>query len=468
MDELRDALDAMLAAAPAPEQARRTTVRRPRLHDQGRRHRGHGNPDGRLPRDGRGGGDLPRGRPGPDPFAPDPQAGGGAGLPGDTRGREPGGGRTRRSWDGATCSGGPAPGGPPATFEAVLQPVRGLDAPDHLPRRVQALRRRRGGRREAPGLRRCDGSSPAAGRSCGSASRAPWCWTCSTDSWCGRPGGARRWPAAIVLDVAPPRRPGTDVAERLERRAAAGRAGLPAILAEERGAVLAIEAAQLTGAEPGEPQLGDWMVRPDVEAQALERLDHALREHHERHPLEEGAPLAEVRRAVSAALRSAGAPTDAGLVEAVIAAAAERGDVVRTATVVRLSTHRVTLDARGDELGPLGRRDRRGAGGDAPHGDGARGRGVRPGRDRGGRPGERRDPREPGPDLQPGLRGAREGRDPGNGRGRHHDQRVPRGARDQPEVRRPADGVVRCERGHPTRGRSSRSRGTLRPDRPRR
>ncbi len=154
----------------------------------------------------------------------------------------------------------------------------------------------------------------------------------------------------IVLDIAPARRPGHDPAQRLQRRAEATRAELPAILADERGAVPAAEVAQLTGARSGEPQLGGWMVRPQVADAALHGLTEALDDHHARHPLEEGASLADVRRAVRAALRAAGAPADASLAEAVIAAAADRGDVVRTATVVRLSSHRVRLDARGSDV----------------------------------------------------------------------------------------------------------------------
>jgi selenocysteine-specific elongation factor len=261
-------------------------------------------------------------------------------------------GAERASLGRGTVLGRPGTWRPTDTFEAVLQPVRGLG---HAITARGAFKLYAGAAEADAKLRIYGGGQlEPDGRAFVRIRLTRPLVLDVFDRFVVREAGRRETLAGgTVLDVAPPRRAGADVAERLERRAAANRAELPALLADERGAVLAVEAAQLTGAEPGGPRLGDWLVRPDVAAEAMDRLDDALRNYHEQHPLEEGAPLAEVRRSVSAALRKVGAPTDPGLVEAVIGHAADRGDVIRTATVVRLSTHHVALDTRGHELDRL-------------------------------------------------------------------------------------------------------------------
>ncbi len=74
-----------------------------------------------------------------------------------------------------------------------------------------------------------------------------------------------------VLDPAPPRRAGS-AEGRLARRAAAARRELPAILADERGAVHGSEALVLTGSDAGIPQAGDWLLRDGL----LARVGPAL------------------------------------------------------------------------------------------------------------------------------------------------------------------------------------------------
>jgi selenocysteine-specific elongation factor len=165
----------------------------------------------------------------------------------------------------------------------------------------------------------------------------------------------------VVLDVAPPSRSGAGALLRLSARAHASRAGLPGLLAAERGAVRAAEAERLTGAAPaGDPtsrashqRLGEWLLRPDVRAAAQERLKELVTVFHQEHPLEEGAGLPEVRRVVSDALRRTGAPDDPDLVQTIIDATAADGGLVRTATTLRLASHRVELGARSTELDRL-------------------------------------------------------------------------------------------------------------------
>ncbi len=154
----------------------------------------------------------------------------------------------------------------------------------------------------------------------------------------------------IVLDVAPPARPGPDAIDRLVRRATSSRAELPALLALERGAVDAAEAGLLTGAPAADPLVGGWLVRPGLREAVTEALGAHLRDHHAAHPLEEGAPLAGCRRAVAQALRREGAPADPELIEALIDADVADGTVVRTASALRLTSHVVTLDRRSADI----------------------------------------------------------------------------------------------------------------------
>jgi len=261
-------------------------------------------------------------------------------------------GAERSSLGRGSVLGRPGAWRPTDTFEAVLEPVRGLAHPVTArgafklyagAAEADAKLRFFGGGRLEPG-----------GRAFARIRLSRPLLLDVFDRFVVREAGRRETVAGgMVLDVAPPRRPGPDVGERLERRAAAGRTQLPEILAQERGAVLVEEVRQLTGAEPGEPRLGDWLVRPDLAAEMLLHLGNLLRDHHTQYPLDEGAPLAAVRRNVAAALRSSGTPADPGLVEAVIGAAADKGEVVRTSTVVRLPTHRVRLEGLEDEVDRL-------------------------------------------------------------------------------------------------------------------
>jgi selenocysteine-specific elongation factor len=143
-----------------------------------------------------------------------------------------------------------------------------------------------------------------------------------------------------VLDPAPPRRAGPSPQDRLARRAAATRDDLPAILADERGAVRATDAIALTGSTAGVPQAGEWLLRDGL----LESVGTALTGHvdafHQAHPLEEGEPLASARRVLAAALRPFTGPPEARLVEAVLDRLAADGRVERTSTSLANPSHR--------------------------------------------------------------------------------------------------------------------------------
>jgi selenocysteine-specific elongation factor len=143
-----------------------------------------------------------------------------------------------------------------------------------------------------------------------------------------------------VLDPAPPRRAGPSPGTRLARRAAAARDELPAILADERGAVRASEALVLTGSSAGIPRAGDWLLRDGL----LEEVSPALVAHvaafHQAHPLDEGEPLAGTRRALADSLRPAmdGRP-DPPLIDRVLDRLVADGVLVRTSTSVALPSH---------------------------------------------------------------------------------------------------------------------------------
>ena len=154
----------------------------------------------------------------------------------------------------------------------------------------------------------------------------------------------------IVLDVAPPPRSGAQPEQRLAARAVATREGLVPLLVAERGAIDGAEAAVLSGAAVAPD---GWLVHEPVRTAADDALRTMLAAHHASHPLEEGAGLAAARRTVGAALGASGGPRDAGAVEAVMAGLERSGEIARTASTVRISTHRVALAERSADLDRL-------------------------------------------------------------------------------------------------------------------
>jgi selenocysteine-specific elongation factor len=161
----------------------------------------------------------------------------------------------------------------------------------------------------------------------------------------------------IVLDVEPPLRPGPSPHERLAAREAATRTELPALLLAERGAVRAQDVEVLTGAPPGEidgaARAGTWWVSEGLDDLVAGAVGHELEDFHRTHPLREGADLQVARSAAADALERAGGVADPGLIDALLDLYASRGLIVRTATEARLATHRVVLDDRREEVDRL-------------------------------------------------------------------------------------------------------------------
>jgi selenocysteine-specific elongation factor len=143
----------------------------------------------------------------------------------------------------------------------------------------------------------------------------------------------------IVLDVAPPGKPG-EVGARLTARARAARDQLPALLTEERGAVTAEEARSLTGSGAEPTRVGDWFVRDDVVATAERAVSDLVAAFHRDHPLDEGVDAGAAREAIVRALRPAGLRATPALADALIDDQVERGIVERTSSALRAPSYR--------------------------------------------------------------------------------------------------------------------------------
>jgi selenocysteine-specific elongation factor len=146
-----------------------------------------------------------------------------------------------------------------------------------------------------------------------------------------------------VLDIAPGK--GARAPERLVARMAAAPEELPGLLLGERGAVAVADVPRLVGAE-ADPAcvIGAWAVDPALPTEWERAVTEALEAFHRREQLAPGMPIGDVRAIVTRSLAAAGAPSDATLVDAAVDAMLAAGTVERTATTMRLSGHRVSLD----------------------------------------------------------------------------------------------------------------------------
>ena len=151
----------------------------------------------------------------------------------------------------------------------------------------------------------------------------------------------------VVLDPDPPARPGPGVEDRLSRREGASREDLPGLVVTERGAVRASRLPVLAGASPSTvphaTRAGGWWVA-DAHLEALRRLvTEALEAHHRAHPLRPGMDAGDLRQAVQAE----GADPDLG--QAILDGMLEEGVIAREGPVLRMAGHRVSLGDREPE-----------------------------------------------------------------------------------------------------------------------
>jgi selenocysteine-specific elongation factor len=244
-----------------------------------------------------------------------------------------------------------APGAfaPTNTVDAVLRPVRGVDV---LPERAAYLVHA-GASETAARLRildrRPDGAVLARLR--------------TDDSlvldvgdrlvlW--EAGRRRTVGGGTVLDAAPPRSASPRHVAFLSRRAEApDRRAIAQLAIEEAVAIRADDLTRATGANPTPVPADGWWLSEELVHAARSAVVARLEAFHAAQPLEEGASLADVRAAIGRAARDVGAPRDGVFSDVVLQRLAGDGAIVRTATVVRLPDHAVTLGAHDEDLGRL-------------------------------------------------------------------------------------------------------------------
>ncbi len=163
----------------------------------------------------------------------------------------------------------------------------------------------------------------------------------------------------VVLDTEPPSRAGPDVELRLQARERAKRVELPGLLIRERGAIRSSQVALLTGRSPstvaGASRVGVFWADSELLDAVDAAVGSALAAFHQEHPLQEGAELALARAAATDALERSGAPSDPGLVDALLDHLVAQEQIARMGAVVRLASHHVTLAGREPEVESLTR-----------------------------------------------------------------------------------------------------------------
>jgi selenocysteine-specific elongation factor len=148
-----------------------------------------------------------------------------------------------------------------------------------------------------------------------------------------------------VLDTDPPVRPGPDPVARLEPRQAADRGTLAWRLVADRGALKASEVLVLSGADADEAirrgavRLDGWLASPTLLDDVGGHLTSYLGRYHRDHPLRPGLEVGEARSVLA---ERSNRFSDPGLADALIAHLVRAGTVVREGTTVRLATHRAS------------------------------------------------------------------------------------------------------------------------------
>jgi selenocysteine-specific elongation factor len=152
-----------------------------------------------------------------------------------------------------------------------------------------------------------------------------------------------------ILDIVPPRAASGEHLSFLERRAGTNdRRTIGDVCVDEARAIRACDLAVQVGIERVSPD--GWLLAPAFADAVTQEVVGHVRAAHLADPLAEGASLADVRRAVVAAIRTAGGPKDPALPDVVLERLHASGAIVRTATTVRSPEHRVELAGHGEEL----------------------------------------------------------------------------------------------------------------------
>src|ERR671910_227810 len=151
----------------------------------------------------------------------------------------------------------------------------------------------------------------------------------------------------VVLDAFPPRRAGATAVDRLTVRERATRDELAELLVSERGAVKVADVWIVAGTDPSDiantRRARDWWVHDRVADVVRDDVTATLQAFHDASPNVEGRETAGVRRDIDAALRRAGAPSDAEVADALLARLVGRNAGIATEEVERVA--RAVADA---------------------------------------------------------------------------------------------------------------------------
>jgi selenocysteine-specific elongation factor len=150
-----------------------------------------------------------------------------------------------------------------------------------------------------------------------------------------------------VVDAHPPARSGPDAEERLRAIDEASASELPRVVLEWARIIASADLLTTTGTSrvDGAVGAGRWLLSPAAAADATGHLTRELEAHHAEHPLRGGMEMEEVRAALSGAdPRFA----DAALADAFVGRLVSDGTVARDATSVRLPAHSVSTAGSGE------------------------------------------------------------------------------------------------------------------------
>jgi selenocysteine-specific elongation factor len=161
----------------------------------------------------------------------------------------------------------------------------------------------------------------------------------------------------VILDPQPPARPGREPQDRLGRREESHVGDLAALIVAERGALRAADLPVLIGLTPrrieGATRAGTWWVTEGVFESLADTVRTTLGRYHSEHPLRPGPDGADVRSALLDATPHLASALEQGLAAAVLARLRDEGHLVRDGTTLRLTEHRVTLDDQEEEANRL-------------------------------------------------------------------------------------------------------------------
>jgi len=150
-----------------------------------------------------------------------------------------------------------------------------------------------------------------------------------------------------VVDAHPPSRARSDATARLRALDDAAPEEVPRVLLEWGRILPAAELLFAAGALPdaGAVPVGAWLVSESAAEEGQHTVTGALAAHHAEHPLRPGMELADLRGTLA---RHHAAFRDTALADAFVTHLAAGGVVIREASAVRLPTHRVSTTGSED------------------------------------------------------------------------------------------------------------------------